>query len=379
MRTLRPNLRAGYAVIGLLVLTVIAYARVVTFGLIYDDAYWLWPLRLGTGAARWVNPFRFAAWIGGGLPWAYHALILGLHLVNGGLVYTLARRWLSEYAAVIVLLLFWLHPIQVEAVAYVSGGIEVLLTTYVLIAVLGLVSSSLVLNGIGAFSLWLAVTMKPSALPLLVAVPLVVWVTKRSLAGLDTRCFVAGVPKQHLARGVTNRAWSWLRVLSSGAIRSHTRRLPHGQASTPQRAMLILALFAVAAAVVFTSRQTVAGLIGSVSLSSRFDALTVLALSVCRYLALLVWPVGFSIEHPATGSVFALLALIVGAAVAYRSRWAAPGWACAWLAVLLLPRALVPHDTPPLTEHHLMLPFLSVWMTAGSALDRYSFHGALHG
>lgn len=369
MHTLRPNLRAGYAVIGLLALTVLAYARVVTFGLVYDDAYWLWPLRLGTGAASWINPFRLAAWIGGGLPWAYHALILGLHLVNGGLVYTLARRWLSDYAAAIVLMLFWLHPIQVEAVAYVSGGIEVLLTTYVLVAVLGLVSRSLILNGIGAGCLWLAVTLKPSALPLLVAVSLVVWGMKRSLR------VRSAVDSNH------NERFNWVMLAPPARL-----SVAPGRASMPHwlhservaESGAILALFAVAAAVVFAYRQTVAGMIGSASLSSRVDALTVLALSVWRYLALLVWPVGFSMEHPAAGSVFALLALAgcAALAVASASRWAAPSWACAWLAVLLLPRALVPHDVPPLTEHHLYLAFLPIWMTAGSALDRLSLQGA---
>lgn len=300
-----------------------AYVRVWSFALVYDDFNWLWPLKIGIGRqALAFAPFRFASWIGGGAPWAYHGLVLSLHVLNGFLLWAVMRRWLSRSAAVLALTLFWLHPLQVESVAYVSGGIEVLLTTYVLLAWLTSRGShawrmvTLICLGLGA-------SLKPSALPILMLVP--------------------------LAFAVTRRVALWPRVV----------------------ALTVLAG-------VFGA-STVTGFVRAAPLVMRLHDLLTLATAVCRYLAFVVVPVGFSIEHdwsvPLIVGVAAVWALISAGVVAYRRRqaWPAPWFAWLWIVGLLAPRLIAP-SAPTLTEHHTYLPFLAIWLLFGASLDRLRTH-----
>ena len=301
---------------GLAALMLIAYGRVWTFGFLYDDPWWV-----DQAGGLWA----VATWLGGGLPWAFHGLALGLHLVNGGLLWALARRWLSPIAALLVLLLLWLHPLQVASVAYVTGAIEAQLTLYVLLAIWGCVTGRWWSVVLGLVSLGLAVSLKWSALSLLLVLPL----------------FVGLVPR-------------WVRVAGGGA------------------------LVIVVGAVIGRAWPSMAGWLAAEG--DRLEPMRLLALAIWRYLAFVVWPWGFSIEHdwraaPIALGWLAVAGLLTLGIVAWRSRVT---W-LAWIAVvgLVLPRALVP-DAPPLTEHHTRLPFLAVWLMAGAAFD--SLHERLtHG
>lgn len=300
-----------------MLLTLAAYARVWSFDLVYDDANWL-PMLIG---ATWSRaPFALANWAGGGLPWAFHGLIVALHLANGGLLWVIARRWLSPMACLLMLTLFWLHPLQVEAVAYVSGGLEVLLTTYVLLALWGVASGRWWGCLLAGLAFYLAVDLKPSAWALLL-LPLVWLIARRP-----------------------SRVW----LLTAFA------------------SMALLAWWVLPFATVE----------GWYHAPWSVQAQTQWALMLWRGLACIVWPVGFSIEHdwvgwPALVGVYAvsMLALMVTVAWDVRTRWAAPWWACVWIVALVAPRALVP-NAPPLTEHHLYAPFLAIWALAGATVDR---------
>lgn len=281
----------------------------VTAGWIYDDAGWLDPVQIGSGVHAWAYaPFAAALWLSGGLPWAAHTLILGLHLFNGVLLWLVMRPWLTPTIALGVLTLFWLHPLQVEAVAYVSGGIEVLLTTYVLLAWLTPWPLAVGL-------LWLGAHLKYSAMPILVLVPL----------------------------AKVRRVPTWLPAM-----------------------LVVVAAFVAQPAVIGYLHQ-------GVPWAVRLQDAEFLSLAVWRYLAFLVWPVGFSIEHDwiafAPFGPLALTAGLLVGVVAWMSRraWRAPWWACVWIGGLLAPRLLAPH-APSLTEHHTYLTFLAVWLCAGSAL-----------
>jgi tetratricopeptide (TPR) repeat protein len=60
--------------------------------------------------------------LGGGAPWAFHALALALHLLAVAAVFALARRLArAPTVAFFAAALFGLHPVQVEAVAWVSS------------------------------------------------------------------------------------------------------------------------------------------------------------------------------------------------------------------------------------------------------------------
>lgn len=85
----------------------------------------LWrPLTVASMAAQWTNPPD---------PAAFHAVDLGLHALVSLLVLGLALRLgLSTAGATLAGLLFALHPVHAEAVAWVSGRAEVLAAAFVL-------------------------------------------------------------------------------------------------------------------------------------------------------------------------------------------------------------------------------------------------------
>ena len=281
-------------------LTALVYLQVLPYPAVYDDAH--------IAVLRWMTPLQA------------HFGVLLLHLLNGVLLWHLSRRWLSETASVIVVLLFWLHPLQTEAVAYISGGMETLLTTYMLVAVLAGLAGGWWL-AVSAASLWLAVTLKFSALPLLLIVPAII-------------------------------------AIESG-----------------KRVLWLLPVMALGGATAFLALPSIGGLgFGPHVLQVN--------LALWRYLAMIPIPYGFSIEHDwwsvpqSVGYAALILTLACGvAAFAVRSRWSAPLYAWLFIIGLLAPRALTLHGEPPcevcLTEHHSLLPFTSIWLTLGSAWDRW--------
>ena len=73
--------------------------------------------------------------------WPFHLANLLLHALNGVLLYRLLTRVLRDQgAAVCAALLFVVHPLQVEAVAWVSGAKDLLCSFFSLLALLALVS-----------------------------------------------------------------------------------------------------------------------------------------------------------------------------------------------------------------------------------------------
>lgn len=84
--------------------------------------------------ASFVAEFR----IFGAHPWISHAVNLGLHLLNTGLVmaiaYGLARRLDRRVAAAVAGLIYGLHPALVEPVTWVAGRFDLLVTSSSLLA-----------------------------------------------------------------------------------------------------------------------------------------------------------------------------------------------------------------------------------------------------
>lgn len=110
------------------------YARTLGYGLVFDDLSLLGPhgpLHVGN---TWLayRPMRYASyavdyWIGGGRTWVYHATNVALQLAASLLILSIARRlalgWLAATCAACA---FAMHPLGVEAVAYVAGRRDVL-------------------------------------------------------------------------------------------------------------------------------------------------------------------------------------------------------------------------------------------------------------
>ncbi len=70
-------------------------------------------------------------------PWGWHLTTLLLHLLTTLLVYFLARRLVRDpFTAAVAALLFGLHPVHIEAVAWISGLTEPLLAVFFILAFL---------------------------------------------------------------------------------------------------------------------------------------------------------------------------------------------------------------------------------------------------
>ncbi|MBE0564546.1 MAG: hypothetical protein IH621_01195 [Krumholzibacteria bacterium] len=100
------------------------------------------PVRYFSYAVDWVR--------GGGSPRAFHETNLVLHGLGGVAFYTLLLvvlpdRRLAPWAA----LLWLLHPLQTEAVAYISGRKDLLCTLFYLVALLGQVGRLRARTGTG--------------------------------------------------------------------------------------------------------------------------------------------------------------------------------------------------------------------------------------
>ena len=70
-------------------------------------------------------------------PIAYHATNVVLHSINTGLAFAVLTRWLpSPTAATLGAILFAVHPVHTESVAFVSGRTDLLACAFVLISCL---------------------------------------------------------------------------------------------------------------------------------------------------------------------------------------------------------------------------------------------------
>ncbi|HEV7300890.1 MAG TPA: tetratricopeptide repeat protein [Tepidisphaeraceae bacterium] len=93
-------------------------------------------------------------------PFVFHAASLLVHVANTGLVFHLLRRIIGGRAigAAVGALLFGLHPLQVESVAWTSGMKDVLYTFFSLLALLGYVDHANADGAASRRSYWLATT-----------------------------------------------------------------------------------------------------------------------------------------------------------------------------------------------------------------------------
>jgi protein O-mannosyl-transferase len=145
-----PSALARLAPVLVLAATFLAYAGVSSFGFVYDDEaqivhdsfvqHWRFvPAYFTSHVWQWIYPhvagnyYRpvFLVWLllnfklFGLHAAGWHLAVLALHLVVTWQVYRLALRLLgTRSAALVAALLFGLHPIHIEAVAWISGVTE---------------------------------------------------------------------------------------------------------------------------------------------------------------------------------------------------------------------------------------------------------------
>jgi hypothetical protein len=70
-----------------------------------------------------------------GAPQLFHITNIGLHTCNSVLVYLVLKRW-NVWAAVVVSILWGVHPLNVEAVAWISARKDLLYSFFLLLSVL---------------------------------------------------------------------------------------------------------------------------------------------------------------------------------------------------------------------------------------------------
>lgn len=267
-------------------------------------------------------------------PTAWHATNVGIHLVNGVLVYGIVAAVAGAPAALGAAGLFLLHPLNSEAVSYVSARTDLLATMFTLLAV------------------WLVLCRGPWVAICLGCVA--------ALAGaaMSKEVGVVGVPLVLLT------VFCW--------------RRPSVPWLSPMMALLWIVLGASVGSI-WDQLQSYASMSprggGSVLAVQTYALLQ--AGMVWKFLLLALWPSALSIDHDVLqfGTVWlALSALgLAGAlAVAVRCWREAPTvtWTVGWVALALAPRFLM-RTNEFLNEHQMYLALIGVWV----ALAVSAVHG----
>jgi len=94
--------------------------------------------------------FAFNYAISGTAAWSYHALNLLIHVLAGLALFGIVRRTISMFPAFVVALLWVVHPLQTESVAYVSQRAESLMGLFYLITLYCFIRGARLEGGVGA-------------------------------------------------------------------------------------------------------------------------------------------------------------------------------------------------------------------------------------
>lgn len=127
---------------------LVTYANIFTNGLVWDDAGWMFfspgaqphfsLLQLFTTSGQHEAFYRpvfltylsLVGLLSQGNVFIIHLLQVSLHIVNAVLVFLLFKKFLKETGALFLALIFIVHPINVEAVTYMSAVGNVLAFTF---------------------------------------------------------------------------------------------------------------------------------------------------------------------------------------------------------------------------------------------------------
>ncbi len=141
--------------------------------------------------------------------WVFHTSNLIIHILNAGLVFFLARRLFGgSWAPWIFSLLFALHPIQTEAVVYISGRRDVLSLFFFLLVLFVYVG-----KGRGLFELSKETPREPSSWTSIILVPLFF------ILGLFSKEMVITLPAVMVLFDLClRRRWSLPRVLTQALV-----------------------------------------------------------------------------------------------------------------------------------------------------------------
>ena len=335
----RTSIRNAVILFALLCATAAIYAPVKDAPFVYEDENWIAniqddvslvpkPSRVLTHMTfRWTYERVNLA------PRVWHLTNVGLHLVNGVLVYAMAASVLGSPVALGAAGLFLLHPLNAEAVSYVTARADLLSTMFILLAIL-------VALGQGW---WLA---RGIACAVLLAA-----------AAQSKEVAVVGAPLVILALACWRRtSIPWLSPLLAGLWVAIGAALG---AITPQ--LLSYASMSPTTSGSFLPVQQYALFQGGM---------------VWKFLIMALWPVGLTIDHDVLlfGQAWlALSAIGIGAALTLAMciwRWSpSTAWVIGSVAIALAPRFLF-RTNEFLNEHQIYTAFAWVWIAVAVVIDR---------
>lgn len=359
------------ATVLLAALAVLIYINSLPNGFVFDDSrlshsleYLQWLIRSG----HWLTyrPLRTASYaidysLFGLNPAGFRAFNILYHILNGALLFTILRAVLKQSRpALLAAILFIVHPVQTESVAYISGRRDVFFTLWYLAGLYGFIRYRetsriryLCLAG-GSYLLSLLTKEMAVTLPLL-------WLCYD---------FIRSLPSAGDEGRIS--AWEALRDGARTLLRRHTRfYLLIGTVLT------VLGYYYLKVQVLPMSLRS--GMWGG----GVWPTLLTSARIFAHYLTLMVFPMrlsadysfnAFPISHSLAESRVVLALAVLGGAWwgIYRllasDRWAAFGGL--WFFVTLLPVSqIVPHHEM-MAEHYLYLPSAGFFLMAAVLVER---------
>ncbi len=385
-RTRSRAARDAAVLVVILLATVAAYARALRGEFVFDDvqgvvtrvetkdlagyaATGLAPGFERGGAARPLTDLTFALnyAISGFGTFSYHALNLAVHLAAILLVFAFTRETLRRAAwseasgtALAVAALFALHPLESQAVSYVSQRSESIASALYLAALLLLLSAEDRLRTIRGAALYGLATLA-------------------FVAGLGTKVIVVTAPVAYVAHHV------WFPA--PGAEGSRRRELARAAA----RVLPWFALAAVSAAVTFRGLEGHSDAGFGVASLTPWTYLLTQARVLLRYLALIAFPVGQNLDPdvristtladiPTLASVLAVAGLLAGSALLLRSAARARdpdgaaarrvgSFGIAWFFLLLAPTSSIVPLLDVMVEHRVYLAAWGAYAAAAVAAE----------
>jgi tetratricopeptide (TPR) repeat protein len=137
---------------------ILANAEVHTFNLL---SYFGQTLFNNTGQYRALTEVYFAAiyLVAANSSFLYHFLQLVIHMLNASLVFLLFKKFFKPFLALLLSLIFLIHPMQVESVSYISAAGGVLFFCFGILALLQLDKRKISLQNSIVFMLLLLLSL----------------------------------------------------------------------------------------------------------------------------------------------------------------------------------------------------------------------------
>ncbi|MBI3783454.1 MAG: tetratricopeptide repeat protein [Deltaproteobacteria bacterium] len=177
----------------------VVYLPALRNGFLWDDPFVLQQLR---AIRSWTDlvvlpavvpkfyyrPIVFVSYLfdrslGGEAPFWFHFSVVALHVANTALVFLLAQRlWNDALVAGLAALLFAVYPTHVESVAWMAGRSDVIVATFILVAMLLFSKRDAAWSAwLGGAAYLLGLLSKEMALAVVLLVPLADWLVVERL------------------------------------------------------------------------------------------------------------------------------------------------------------------------------------------------------